>query len=111
MKLKTQVDINNGIDESYRVDQDMFLSAEPDTGDTGKHGDVFQSAGLLHSGYKLPVNFIKIHSVTGSVLFAKDTGERKVIFWSYKIFKTFHILGFRLFYKPLNHLPCDLLIG
>jgi hypothetical protein len=40
--MKTQVDIYNGIDQPYRIYQDVFLTAVPHTQDPGKHRDPFE---------------------------------------------------------------------
>src|SRR5436309_2849616 len=52
MPIETQIDVNNGVNQTNRIYQDVFSPAEPNTRNAGNNGDVFQPGGFLHADYK-----------------------------------------------------------
>jgi hypothetical protein len=62
MKFEAEVNIDYGIDQPDGIDPNIFLTAEPHTGDTCKYSDVFQPAGVFHPFQKLLPDCIHISS-------------------------------------------------
>lgn len=56
LAFDAQIYIDDGVDEANRVNKDVFLPAEPNTGDAGDHCDEFEPARLLESVNKLLPN-------------------------------------------------------
>ena len=56
---KTQVDINDRIDQSNGVNKYVFFATKPYTGDTREYGDIFDETGMLHSLNKRLVYFLE----------------------------------------------------
>jgi len=46
---ETEPDINNGIDQSHGINQNIFNPTEPHTGNTGEDGKIFKPASLLYA--------------------------------------------------------------
>jgi len=63
MILETQINIDDRIDQTDRVNKNIFFPAIPNTYDTGKYGNIFQWSGVLHTRNELLKDFLEGQNV------------------------------------------------
>ena len=59
MTFHAEPDVNDSIDQSNRVHQNIFQAAEPHTCNAGKYGNEFKPACLFHAIDKLLIYFLE----------------------------------------------------
>ena len=52
MPVETEVDIDDGIDKSYGVNEDVLCATKPNTCHSRHHGYIFQPGGFFHAHHK-----------------------------------------------------------
>ena len=59
MPIKTEIDVNNGVDQTNRVYENVLCPTEPNACNAGNDSNVFQPGGLLHPNYKFGPYMVK----------------------------------------------------